>query len=350
MSAFNITALAALLGAYCRDNKEELYNRIVLGLFDDVPWMKGNVAGHGILEDFDFMEEVTDELPLPRMSVTGIVKPGHAPGAAQTFTGKANAIVFTARMLKVRDWSVDLLLDPKVLEKSWLAMNKVKGSWAGKFTDAPAFGGINPEEYIIMEVIKAAHRDIRMSALYKGVYSAAGTDPVDIVNGWLKLVADEITGGNLVPVVTGAIDATNVDTKLHDVYDTLGEEYKAGDTQMKVAPQIFDWYVRKTKPVIQTIAPSGSPGQASGQGDIYLYGTNCRLKREPGQAGSQRVICTPKENMVFGMDSREEYSNVDVEKFERTIKLMMDGKIGLQFREVGDGTANYKPLAVNDQV
>ncbi len=350
MSALNVTALTTLLGAYCRDNKEEVYARIMLGLFDDVPWIKGNVAGHGILEDFDFMEEVTDEVPLPRMNITGIVKPGHTPGASQTFVPKANAINFTARLLKVRDWSVDLLIDPKVLEKTWLAMNKVKGSWAGKFTNAPAFGNIDPEQFMMMEIIKAAHRDIRMNALYKGVYNAAGTTPVDIVNGWLQLVDDEITGGALVPIVTGVIDATNVDQKLHDVYDGLGEEFKAGDTQMKVAPQLFDWYVRKTKPVIQLNAgTSGAPDQPAGQGEIYLYGTNCRLKREPGQAGSQRVICTPKGNMVFGMDSQEEYSNVDIEKFERVIKVMMDGKVGLQFREVGDGTASYKPLAVNDQ-
>ncbi|SKD10097.1 hypothetical protein SAMN05660461_5997 [Chitinophaga ginsengisegetis] len=345
MSAFNTTALAALLGAYCRDNKEELYTRIVLGLFDDVPWMKNNVAGHGILDRFTFMEGVTDEVPLPRMDVSEIVKPGHQPGDA-TFTGSPDKIKFAARVLKVRDWSVDLVLDPKYLEKTWLAMNKQLGSWAGKFTKAPAFGNIQPEEFMIKAVIKAAHRDIRMKALFGGVYNAAGNASADIVNGWFKLTADAITAGELAPTVTGAITSANVEDKLLMVYDSLSEEFKADETQMLVNATIFDWYARKNKPTI--VKDPGIPGQQPGMGRMYLYGTNCELKREPGAGASQRVICTPVANMVFGMDSRDEYTNVDVEKFERTIKLMMDGKIGLNFRDVGDGTANHRPLAVND--
>jgi hypothetical protein len=310
MSSLSITALNAALGAYLREHKNVLISEMLVNESFDTR--------------FEVWEDVKDEVPLPSLSITNIVKPADSVN----FTPTANALAFGARILKARPMKVDLQIVPSDLEKTWLGTYRKRGSNAH---DLPF------EAYIMNYIIEKAHEDVHLNAVYKGVFNGAGLTPGDTMDGFNTLIAAEIVAGNIVPVVTGAITALNVEDKLLLVYDAIGEAYKAKPTQMKVNSTIFDWYVRFCRKTYGTAQDYNGP-------QTMLYGTQCTLLKEPGLGASQRVMCTPKANMVLGVDTIGDYSNIQTQIFDRTIKILMDFKGGVNFKEI-----NARALAVNDQ-
>jgi hypothetical protein len=311
-SSIDISALATALGAYHREHRDELVAEILLD--------------EDFTSDMEVMDDITDELPLPSLALTDLIKPANAT----TFSPTANALAFNARTLKVRGIKVDLQLIPQVLEKTWLGkMKKANDPW-----DLPF-------EAFIMDYINSKIKEnLRLKAIWKGDYNAAGTTPETTMDGFLTLIADEITATNITPIVTGAITSTNVVDKLELTYDGLGEAYKGVPTIMKVNPQIYDWYNRKYR------VDFGSNQDYKGMKSMRrpLDGTLCELVREPGLGTSQRVITSVKENFVYGVDSANGYS-MDVQKFDRTLKILIDFKAGVNFKEI-----HARALAVNDQV
>lgn len=310
-TSIDITALAAALGAYHREHRDELVTEILLD--DD------------FTQDMDVMDDVTDEVPLPSLALADLIKPADPT----TFTPTANALKFGARTLKARAIKVDLLLIPQVLEKTWL----------GKLKSTKDPVDMPFEAFIMSYINSKIKENLRLQAIYRGVYNAAGTTPITTMDGFLKLIADEITATNIAPIVTGAITSANVVDKLEATYDGLGEAYKGVPTVMKVNPQIFDWYNRKYR------ADFGSNQDYKGMKTMRrpLDGTLCELVREPGLGTSQRVIASPAENFTYGVDTANGYT-MDVQKFDRSLKILIDLKAGVNFKEI-----HARALAVNDQ-
>lgn len=321
LTAIKVTDLNTKLGAYLRDYKEVLIAEMLLN--------------QPFENDLEVWDDVTDEVPMPNLSISDLVKPGLDP----TFSATADALSFDARTLKVRDAKVDLLLVPTALHKTWLGKFRTK---KGKDVFDMPF-----EQFVMNYIIEKVQENIHLKALFKGVYNASGTTPTDTMNGFLKIIADEITATKITPIVTGVITSANVADKLLAVYDGLGEAYKQGRTQASVSPQIFDWYARKFSPLHNaSIVASDVSGLAEMplMNALPLHGTNCIIKRQAGLAGSQRIIITPRENMVFGTDSMSDFNNIEVQRFDRTLKLLMDFRIGAQFKEI-----QANALAVNEQ-
>jgi hypothetical protein len=311
-SSIDISALATALGAYHREHRDELVAEILLD--------------EDFTSDMEVMDDITDELPLPSLALDDLIKPANAT----TFAPTANAIDFNARTLKVRGVKVDLQLIPSVLEKTWLGKMKK----ANDPLDMPF------EAFIMNYINSKIKENLRLKAIYKGVYNAAGVTPADTMDGYLKLIADAITATTIAPIVTGAITSANVVDKLELVYDGLGDAYKGVPTIMKVNSQIFDWYNRKYR------LDFGGNQDYKGMQRLRrpLDGTLCELVREPGLGTSQRTICSVKENFVYGVDSANGYT-LDVQKFDRTLKILIDFKAGVNFKEI-----HARALAVNDQV
>lgn len=310
-TAIDISALATALGAYHREHRDTLITEMLLD--------------EDFTSDLEVMDDITDELPLPNLSLTNLTKPANPT----TFSPTANALAFGARVLKVRPIKVDLQLIPQVLEKTWLGkMKKPNDPWDMPF-----------EAFIMKYINSKITEELRLLSIYKGVYNSAGTTPTDNMTGFLKIITDAITATTITPIVTGAITASNVVDKLELVHDGLGEAYKGKPTIMKVSPQIFDWYNRKYR------VDFGSNQDYKGMQSKrrLLDGTNCELVREPGLGTSQRVMASPKENFVYGVDSANGYS-MDVQKFDRTLKILIDFKAGVEFAQI-----HSRALAVNDQ-
>jgi hypothetical protein len=310
-SSIDISALATALGAYHQEHRDELVSEVLLD--------------EDFTSDMETMDDVTDELPLPNLSIEDLIQPGD-PTA---FTPTANALKFGARILKVRPVKVDLLLIPQVLEKTWL----------GKMKKASDPMDLPFEKFIMDYINSKIVENLRLQGIYKGEYDGAGTTPIDTMDGFLKLVADEVTATNIVEIVTGVISATNVIDKVELTYDGLGDAYKKKPTIMKASPTIFDWYVRRYR----TLYGGNMTYTGVAKDRVLLDGTSCELVKEPGLSGSQRLLTTLKENFVYGVDTANNYS-LDVQKFDRSLKILIDFKAGVNFKQV-----HARALAVNDK-
>lgn len=319
-TAINTTELAAALGDYYRENRDIFITETLLD--------------PNVNQMFTVYDNVTDELAMPSLEIDNIIK----PGVVKTFTPTANALKFGARIGKVRDVKFDLLITPSDLHKKWLGYAR---------TNRRADGSHDPHEllferFILDYISKSARNQLYLQGMYKGVYNAAGTAPVDTMTGFASLVSAEIVAENVVPVETGAITSANVIASLEAVYDGLGEAYKNGPTQMKVEPTIFDWYNRKYR------ADFGSNQNYNGMGVqmLRLDGTNCDVVREPGLAGTGRVIASPLENFAFLCDTGSS-ATLEIQKFDRQIKVLGDFKAGAQFAQVHSRALSVNKIATD---
>jgi hypothetical protein len=321
-TAISTTGIVAALGAFFRANKDIIISDLYIGM--------------DIADRFTIQEGVADELPLPKITMGNIVQPGND----STFNPTANGINVGARILKTRNWKVDLTINPRALVKTWLGFTKQPGTRQSK---------IPLEQFMLEEIKKQIQHELRMSSLYRGVFNGAGTGAIDVCNGLLRLVADEITAGNLTPIVTGAITSTNVVDRILQVYDAMDEAWKnAEDGQITVSSTIFDWYVRRLNPLFTANLVATNEGGAIQRrriNEVQLEGTNYMLKREPGMGTSQRIICTLKKNQHIGIDTMNDYNNFDFQVFNRDIKVLVDGTIGVQLAQ-----ADNRAIRVNDQV
>jgi hypothetical protein len=322
-TAFELTDVVNALGAYCRDeNREDILSTLML---DFVPE-----------QSFTIMDGMLDEEPLPNMELAGIVKPGTNPD----FQPTADALKFGARIIKVRDCKIDLLLVPKELEKTYL------GKYKRRRDDVME---IPFEQYIFDHIAKKANEELRLLALHKGVYNASGTTAADTFSGIDTLLKAEraAVGSPIVPIATGAITEANVITKLLAVYDGLNEALKDRPTIMPVNATIFDWAIRKYEPILNASLIAADRASLDSKGprqSFLLPGTSCLVMREPGKGTSQFVYATSKSNLFYGTNTSSPTNNIRVQEFDRQIKIMIDFKAGVQV-----GIIKNNMISMNDQ-
>jgi hypothetical protein len=319
-TAIDISELVAALGDYYREHRDIIVTETLLD--------------QSFYDKFNVMDDVTDELPLPNLAISNIIK----PGADKTFNPTADALKFGARILKVRDVKFDLLIVPTVLHKTWLGAARKNRRSDGSHDPWE----IPFEQFIFNYISQNAREQLHLQAAFKGVYNAAGTTPADTMTGFASLVTELITNDTIVPVTTGAITSDNIIESVEAVYDALGEAYKGQNTEMKVEPQYFDWYARKYRGTF-----GGNMDYAGMKRDrLYIDGSNCELVREPGLAGTGRMICSPKENFIYGCDTAAT-ATMDIQKFDRTLKILGDFKAGVQFAQAHSRALSTNLLATD---
>jgi hypothetical protein len=307
-SAIDTTELAAALGDYYRENRDIMITRMLLD--------------PSLTDKFNVYDNVTDELPMPNLEIANLIKPGHI----KTFAPTTDSLAFGARILKVRDIKADLLLVPTDLHKQWLGFAA---------TNRRADGSRDPwdmpfEAFIMDYISKNVRNQLYLQAIFKGDYNAVGTTPGSTMDGFATLVTDLIAAGDIAPVDTANISDSNVISVVEAVYDGLDEAYKAVPTQMFAEPAIFNWYLRKYR----TDFGANNDYEGMRIGRVNIDGSLCDLVREPALAGTGRVICAPQQNFAYGCDTVSS-ATMDIQKFDRGLKVLIDFKAGVQFQELG---------------
>jgi hypothetical protein len=300
--SLDLSEIKSVLGSYCRENKADIFTRIVQKVSKD-----------------HFTPMVgTDQIPLPRLSTISILKPAN-PAAA--FSGTANALKMGARILKIRRCSFDVQIVPELILPTWLGMMKARTS------DNPL--DLAFEALLTDRLIAQAQADMELSGVYKGVYNASGTTAADTIDGLLTIIAAEIITGEIpstnVYTSGGAITATNAVAQLEGVKGKVSDVYINQPLKMFVSRAVKDFYEQDYR------TRYGALPYNTNFEKTILDGTNIELVACAGMAGSQRVFVTSKENIAFG-DRTE--GNINVQEFDRYLKVMGDFGYGV---EICDG-------------
>jgi len=313
--SLNTTNLTTTLGAFFRENKNILAEHLYLPLV-------GEKCASPFFRYAKMISAMTDEVGMPSILINDIVKPATA---VDTFTPTANAINFNARILKVRRFKFDLQLQPQELEQTWLSYFKTPGSEHEQKWSL--------EEFVMRQIIAKAQANIR-TGLTVGVYNIAGTTPASIVDGFVEQVNLAILGGE---IINATVTAVNKRERLEQVYDTLGEPYKCMPTVAILSATEYDAWIRTNTSTLGREHDYDSKVP-------MIYGTQCEVVRDASLTGN-RVYIFPKEDFLYiGADTMAEYTQVRVQEFDRNIKLLGDGKIGINF-SFTNPVAGASPIA-----
>lgn len=265
---------------------------------------------------------IKDELPLIELAVSNIIQ----PGGKDTFNPKQNAVQFKSRTAKVRPVKADIEFKHSKIQslyKSYLGQVKA--------------GRIDPttlpfEAEIMNRIAIAIKNDVRMRVLFKGVYSANGTAAADCVNGFLKIIADEVAGGGITSAkktAGAALTSSNAYDQVNLIVDKVmaDQDYSNIPMVMLIAPsrkRLYDLDFQGTL--------GATPYNTQFKNNMVL-GTNIEFIEEPGMEGSDRIIVTPKENLLFIADdpSGMESLDVDYDKRTRSIAVMADFQMAPEF-------------------
>lgn len=261
-----------------------------------------------------------DEIPLTELVVDDVLQ----PGGKDAFNPKA-AVNFKARIGKVRPCKVDLLFTPSKILQFWKTyLGKVKQGTPSSPYDMPF------QEFIFAQVIKKLKENLRLKAIFQGVYNPTGTGAADTMDGLVTLIRAAITAGS---IPAGNITAYTAITAINavDEFNKLAEKVIAnpayGSAKMicLVSPIIHHYYNQAYK------AENGSLPYNNQFNQTKLEGSNIWIQEEPGLSGITTPFITPEENLFYLVDDEARQDSIIVEKEKRNINVMMDFQASVDF-------------------
>ena len=174
------------------------------------------------------------------------------------------------------------------------------------------------EQYIIDTLVAQINKGIE-SLIWTA--STSGGDPID---GFLTQFAADAS------VITSAIAAgTNAYEGILQVYLAMPEEAVERGAIIFVAPEIF-------RVAVAGLVAANLYNYAAPAGDVdefVLPGTNARVVKAPGLAGSLKIVGTFGDNLVYGTDGENDNEAVDLwwSQDDRVFKYQVKWNTGVAY-------------------
>lgn len=252
-----------------------------------------------------------------------------------TFAPVADTLEFTPRHLDVEAARLELQIVPQQFEESYLG-----------YARRASFNNVEPlpfEGYIMMQVMAKAMQEIETAIWQADPAGApAATDAlIDVISGFLNIIADDQAGAAvLTPVTTsgGAITTSNVITLIESMWDGLDPAYQDMPVGIFVAPHVWKKYQVAYR---ENYGKYTDPIQ---NGRMKLDFCDAELIRTPGMGSSSRVVMTPIDNLHVGYDGLQGES-MNFEQNHRALDYWWDFKLGCQIGIYAPGVVVINDLA-----
>lgn len=272
-----------------------------------------------------FTTGVVDQWTLGAVFMNSIVQPGDKEISGVLFQPTNNAVQPKPRIGTVKPCKVDLKFTSKDINQMWKSyLGEIRGKTPAQILEMPIEG------FVFTLILRKIKEDVRKKALYKGILNASGTAPQDIFNGFNKLIADNITSGEIPAgnVLAGAaITSSNAVAQVNAVAALVPEDYWDEEMVIICSPRVKKAYDDNYLALNKNL-PIASDSVKKGQHDLDR--TAFVFRPEIGLIGSDRIIITPRFNLELGMQGEGDLSNLEVEKAERILKIMADFKLGVE--------------------
>lgn len=251
----------------------------------------------------------------------------------KTFTPTEGAIDFKPRTLTTHPYKVDIQIYPQEFESTYLGMARRPGFQPD---DLPF------QAFIMGKILEKVQSEFEIAA-YQAVTNSptTGSPLVDLFDGLLKIIADEITATHLTPITTAAHSTSNAVANAEAVHAGLAPVYQRGETYMFCSVNFAKLYLQNYRADYGKYVGTDPTDPLQ---KIRLDFGNCWLIPTIGMGTSSRLICTPKENIHYGYDLEGDAANIRVQQIHRSMDIMIDGKIGFQFGIVDDAILRVNNL------
>jgi hypothetical protein len=292
---------------------------------------------------------------------------------AKPYTGKHVAkddIVYTPRILTVEDCQRDLTIDPKQYRPTFMAEMRGRGENANNMT-------IPFAQYVNEAIIKELNAEINNETLYHGVGKAAftafngastyspgaritftqdselryfkcvtatlagespSTHPAKwvwagaeaLTKGFGGIIADEITGGALNPVVTGTVTSSNAYASFIAMFRALPLAVRNQECVILCSYTDFDLLLDDYEDKVKKNFEESN-------GITYLAKTDrkCIIAPWSAMSGSRRLIATAKKNFVVGTDEFSDMNTIKTKEEMYHLDMGMTWVMGMQIRDLG---------------
>lgn len=201
------------------------------------------------------------------------------------------------------------------------------------------------EAFIMMKLNEKLTKEME-DAVWNGVAagSPASTDKLDeTFDGFLHIISDAITATTITPTVTGSVTNANAVDKFRLIWDDVDVAYKEQGLAILCSHTDYLNYISHHKTLFHQ-SPAVVPATTGYQGVQYEFGGDrVPIIPIPGLGTSRRIIATPLENLVIGIDGVNDM-NWNVEQNHWQIDIFGAFRLGVQFRTLDDGI-----LVVSDQ-
>lgn len=255
----------------------------------------------------------------------------------KAFAPVANAATFKPRKLKTVLNKVDFEIVPQQYEASYL------GAWRKK--------GQNPADwpfsaYVMEKIMKKLLQEFE-TAVWQGVEEASPADGDYLrqtFDGYLQIIVEALAAGDIDAVATGASTTADIIADLRLMWAQVSTPYKEGGVDILMSYALYDIYRIAYKDAYKVDPAYVQITEAGYNGVLYELGNgNTRIIPINGLSGSGRIIMTPRENLVIGIDSPAD-TQFNVTDDIRVLKFWMDFRMGVQILLQKNGI-----LVVNDQ-
>ncbi len=217
-------------------------------------------------------------------------------------------------------------------------------TWRGFLTQTKQ----DPETYPFVRYVmeKAAQKiatQQEFDQIFTGDQLGTPVNAADVYNGLLTLIADDQGLGTpvLTPVATGALASGTIIAQVEQVDDAINEQYRRSGFRMFVSPSVFKMY-RRAYRTANGYHPAYS--DLDNQNEIQLDGSSTILTSCPGMGTSNRIICTPSDNIWHAYDAEDDKRVWEFDIDHRTIDMWCDHWSGTGFFIFDD-----RVLVINDQ-
>lgn len=260
------------------------------------------------------------------------VDPVFADGTDCGFSGAGTATL-SERLIQVAPIAVDMEICPKNLV----------GKYAEYLTRAAATENPLPFEAELMDgIIDGINRKIE-KAIWLGDKTQSSDAVLKWIDGIVTLAAASVTAS------TGVISVTMTGLNAYEgimaVYNALPENVLERGAEIFVSPAIFRAYVQS---LVNLNLYHYNPGQP--KDEEFIPGTDAKVIKTAGLAGSYAVVGTFGKNLVFGTDGENDAEAIDAwwSKDDRTWKLAVEFNMGVQIAfldQVAYGAFSAAPSA-----
>lgn len=254
-----------------------------------------------------------------------------------TFEGKDDKATPVPRKITTHLNKIEWQFEPTKWEQNYLGMYRRPGQ---EVYDMPFEGYILQQLYnkVLMEFENAVWQAIEAAVPSNDDVLKATFD------GLFKHIADAILAG-LAPVVTGVTTLANILDKIDEMWEAVDIAYKeAGIMTFMMNYTQYDLYRKAYKEKFHQSPETKPLAGTSYKGVVYPYGGgNVMIIPVPGFGTSNRIVCTPKDNLVLGFDGVENL-NWKFQPRHYKIDIFAVFRMGTQIRSTDPGV-----LVVNDQ-
>lgn len=322
MSSFDASLVADDLKKVIKRNPQILSKVFVIGL-------------DSMYKYIGKQTKIADKWELGGLNMTDVVQPGNRRTVGDRSFNPVGAARPELHIGQLMPAKVDLLFteqELKVMTKIFL-----------QNLDQAFVKTIPGADRILMALADKIRQNLRLKTLFRGVYNGATTTPESVMNGWLKLVLDGLTGAAPLLIPAGNVFAGTTPSDANIIAQVEGP-YNLIPDERKLEPMVSVMSVsnaRRYSRALKTLWGNTITEATLFAGIDTIPETNVKIIAEPGFGTSNKILYTYAGNLEIGFKNEGDLDSIQMQAQDRDLQVMIDFEIGVDIH-------NYDLIWCND--